>query len=180
MGIAPIRPSATRDPAKFWNPYLAGVALGVVLLSAFAIMGNGLGASGACFRLGVAAVQALAPVHVAHAPGLEGAVRDGSPLDDWFVFEIVGALLGGFVAAATSGRLSSEVLKGPAISTSARLGMAVIGGVIMGFAAKLARGCTSSQGLTGGALLSAGSWVFMLSVFAGGYAFAFFVRRAWR
>ena len=34
--------------------------------------------------------------------------------------------------------------------------------------------------LLGGALLSLGSWVFMLSVFAGGFAAAFFLRRVWR
>jgi len=34
--------------------------------------------------------------------------------------------------------------------------------------------------LTGGALLSVGSWAFMFSVFAGGYALAYVVRRAWR
>jgi hypothetical protein len=50
----------------------------------------------------------------------------------------------------------------------------------MGIAAKMARGCTSGQALSGGALLSAGSWAFMLSVFAGGYAAVWFVRRAWR
>ncbi len=31
---------------KFWNPYLAGIALGLVLLSSFLIMGKGIGASG--------------------------------------------------------------------------------------------------------------------------------------
>ena len=31
----------------------------------------------------------------------------------------------------------------------------------------------------GGAVLSVGAWMFMLSVFAGGYAFAWFVRRQW-
>ena len=49
----------------------------------------------------------------------------------------------------------------------------------MGFAAKIARGCTSGQALTGGALLNLGSWIFMLSVFAGAYAFAYFIRRQW-
>jgi uncharacterized membrane protein YedE/YeeE len=49
----------------------------------------------------------------------------------------------------------------------------------MGIGAKLARGCTSGQALTGGALLSVGSWAFMLSVFAGGYAVAYFFRRQW-
>ncbi|NOX52829.1 MAG: transporter, partial [Planctomycetes bacterium] len=28
---------------RFWNPYLAGLALGLVLLASFLIMGKGLG-----------------------------------------------------------------------------------------------------------------------------------------
>jgi uncharacterized membrane protein YedE/YeeE len=50
----------------------------------------------------------------------------------------------------------------------------------MGMGAVLARGCTSGQALTGGALLSAGSWMFMLSAFAAAYAAAIPFRRAWR
>ncbi len=46
---------------KFWNPYLAGIALGLVLLSSFLIMGKGIGASGAANRIGVAAVNAVNP-----------------------------------------------------------------------------------------------------------------------
>ncbi|BDG06041.1 YeeE/YedE thiosulfate transporter family protein [Anaeromyxobacter oryzae] len=176
----PVTERPARDPAKFWNPYLAGAALGLVLLSAYVVMGKGLGASGASFRLGVAAVQAVAPGHVARAPGLRGVAEHGAPLDDWLVFEVLGVALGGLVASYTSGRLSREILRGPRISGAARLGLAVLGGGLMGFAAKLARGCTSGQALSGGALLSAGSWAFMFSVFAGGYAFAWFVRREWR
>ncbi len=125
-----------RDPAKFWNPYLAGVALGLVLLSAYAVMGKGIGASGASYRVGVAAVQAVAPAHAATAPGLKGAVAHGSPLDDWLVFEVLGVALGGVVGAYTSGRLGREVLRGPRISAAARIGMALAGGLLMGFAAK--------------------------------------------
>jgi hypothetical protein len=169
-----------RDPSRFWNPYLAGVALGLVLLASYVVMGKGLGASGASFRLGVAAVEAVAPAHVAGAPGLRGVTEHGAPLDDWLVFEILGVALGGLVGAYTSGRLSREVLKGPRISAAGRIGMALLGGLIMGFAAKMARGCTSGQALSGGALLSVGSWVFMFSVFGGGYALAWFVRREWR
>ena len=58
--------------------------------------------------------------------------------------------------------------------------MAVVGGILMGFAARLARGCTSGQALTGGAILSLGSWIFMMCVFAGGYLVAPFVKRDWR
>jgi hypothetical protein len=169
-----------RDPSKFWNPYLGGAALGLVLLSAFVVMGKGLGASGASFRIGVAAVEAVAPGHVAGAPGLRGVAQGGSPLDDWLVFEVLGVVLGGVVGAYTSGRLSKEILRGPRSSKAARIGLALLGGLLMGFAARMARGCTSGQALSGGALLSAGSWAFMMSVFAGGYAFAWLVRREWR
>jgi len=170
----------TRDPEKFWNPYLAGVALGLVLLSAFVLQGRGLGASGAWFRVGVAAVQSVAPGHVQAAPALRAATEAGSPLDDYMVFLMVGVVLGGFVAAYTSGRLGLEVLKGPNISNAGRLAMALGGGALMGLGAKFARGCASGQALTGGALMSAGAWAFMGVFFGGGYALAYFVRRAWR
>jgi uncharacterized membrane protein YedE/YeeE len=49
----------------------------------------------------------------------------------------------------------------------------------MGLGAVLARGCTSGQALTGGALLSVGSWLFMIGAFAAAYLIAPIVRRAW-
>lgn len=169
-----------RSPDTFWNPYLAGIALGLVLLTSFVVMGRGLGASGANFRLGVAALEAVAPGHVASKPTLASATQSGHPLDDWLVFEVLGVVLGGVVAAYTSGRLKWEVLKGPRIRPWARLALALSGGIVMGVAARMARGCTSGQALSGGALLSVGSWAFMFSVFAGGYATAWMVRRQWR
>ena len=56
---------------------------------------------------------------------------------------------------------------------------AFLGGAFMGYGARMARGCTSGQALSGGAVLSAGSWAFMMAVFAGAYALAYFVRRLW-
>ena len=169
-----------RNPEKFWNPYLAGLALGAVLLATYLLMGKGLGASGASFLLGVWATNALAPSHASAVPAMAGAMEDHHPLNDWLVFEVIGMVVGGVLAAWTSGRLGREVLKGPSFGTGARLALAVAGGVAMGFAAKLSRGCTSGQALSGGAIQSVGSWAFMLSVFAGGYAAAYFVRRQWR
>ncbi|MGM0669948.1 MAG: YeeE/YedE thiosulfate transporter family protein, partial [Gemmatimonadota bacterium] len=69
--------------------------------------------------------------------------------------------------------------KGPRISVRTRWIMALLGGIFMGYGARLARGCTSGQALSGGAVLSVGSWAFMLAVFAGAYALAYFVRRLW-
>ncbi|MCZ7585440.1 MAG: YeeE/YedE family protein [Deltaproteobacteria bacterium] len=163
---------------KFWNPYLAGLALGAVLLASFLVAGHGLGASGASYRLGVTALDAIAPAHVAANEYMAGVKEHG--LRDWLVFEVLGVFLGGVVAAYTAGRLRPGVIKGAGVSTGRRLAFALGGGVLMGIAARLARGCTSGQALSGGAVLSAGSWIFMLMVFAGGYALAYFVRRQWR
>lgn len=169
-----------RDPLRFWNPYLAGVALGLVLLASFVVMGNGLGASGGSLRLGVAALGAVAPAAVEGAPGLARAWSHGHPLDFWLVFEVAGVALGGFVGAYTSGRLRGETLRAPGFPRGRRLLFALGGGVLMGAAARVGRGCTSGQALSGGAMLSAGSWAFMMSFFAGAYAIAYFVRRQWR
>ena len=56
----------------------------------------------------------------------------------------------------------------------------LLGGALMGYGARLARGCTSGQALSGGAVMSVGSWAFMFAVFAGGYGLAWFVRRLWQ
>jgi uncharacterized membrane protein YedE/YeeE len=65
------------------------------------------------------------------------------------------------------------------VSVQARWGLAFLGGAIMGYGARLARGCTSGQALSGGAVLSVGSWAFALAIFASAYAVAWFFRRLW-
>lgn len=164
---------------RFWNPYLAGVALGLVLLASFLLLAHGLGASGATNRLGVAALEVVAPAHVAQSAYFQGVTSGGNPLASPIVFLLAGAFLGGLTAAHTAGRLKAEVLRGPRIGVPGRLALALAGGLMMGFAARLTLGCTSGQALSGGALLSVGSWLFMFSVFGGGYAAAWFVRRQW-
>lgn len=174
------RESRSRDPDRFWNPYLGGIALGVVLLATFLLMGFGLGASGASFRLGVWATNVVAPSHARSVAAMAGVMEDHHPLDNWLVFEILGVLVGGAIGAATSGRMKREVLKGRTFPAGRRIAFAIGGGIMMGFAARLSRGCTSGQALSGGAIQSVGAWAFMFSVFAGGYALAYFVRRQWR
>jgi hypothetical protein len=78
-----------------------------------------------------------------------------------------------------SGRNKLEVVRGAHTTNTKRLILALIGGMVMGIGARIGRGCTSSQALSGGALFSVGSWIFMLSLFAGAYAMAYFVRREW-
>ncbi len=174
----PLAPGA----APYMNPYLGGVGLGLVLLAAYVLMGRGLGASGAVTSLVAWAVGLVAPAHASangfFAEYLEGGL--GHPLKTWLVFEVLGVLAGGFVSGALAHRLSRTVEKGPRISVAGRLGFAFGGGALMGIGAKLARGCTSGQALSGGAVLNAGSWAFMIMVFAGAYALAGLMRRQWR
>jgi uncharacterized membrane protein YedE/YeeE len=172
---------AERQPQPYWNPYLAGFVLGLVLLAAFVIMGRGLGVSGAVTSAVVAGANAVSPEHLAANPYAQAYLGDGStsPLKDWLVIEVVGVILGGLISGRLAGRFRWGIEKGPRISTGGRLLYAFGGGAIMGFATRVARGCTSGQALTGGAMLSVGSWVFMIAVFAGAYAVARLVKRQW-
>lgn len=177
-----VKEKKVRTAQKYWNPYLSGIGLGLVLLLAYVIMGRGLGASGAFSSVITAGLNSLAPEHVKSNQFYAEYLGDGTknPLKDWLVFEVLGVLAGGFISGALAGRLKWVTEKGPRISVKGRWTYAVLGGILMGFGAKLARGCTSGQALTGGAVLNLGSWAFMMAVFAGGYAFAYFMRRQWR
>ena len=104
---------------------------------------------------------------------------DRNPLDSWVVFLTIGTVAGGAYSGYRNGRLKLETHKGPRITREARWMFAFLGGTLMGYGSRLARGCTSGQALSGGAVLSAGSWVFMLGVFGGAYLLAYFVRRLW-
>lgn len=163
------------------NPYLAGIGLGLVLLAAFVVMGRGLGASGAFSNTAAWALNAVAPRSVQDNEFLGPYLGDGSahPLKTWLVFEVAGLFIGAFISGLLAERTAFIVEKGPRVSRSARLGLAFGGGMLMAIGADLARGCTSGQALTGGALLNAGSWAFMICVFGGAYAVAWFVRKEW-
>ncbi|MDX1436872.1 MAG: YeeE/YedE thiosulfate transporter family protein [Anaerolineales bacterium] len=169
-----------RPEKPYINPYLAGALLGLVLFSAFFLTGNGLGASGGLNRILVYFQDLIAPEHVDRTGYLLNmAGGDMNPLDSWVVFVTIGVVIGGFVSGWYHGRLKVETQRGPRITPRTRWLFAFAGGSLMGFGARFARGCTSGQALSGGAVLSVGSWAFMLAVFAGGYALAYFVRRLW-
>jgi uncharacterized protein len=171
-----------KSAQAYSNPYLAGIGLGLVLLAAFLIMGRGLGASGAFSSVIATGLDTAVPEHARSNAYFSEYIGDGSvsPLNDWLVFEVLGVIIGGFLSGVLAGRIKRTVEKGPNISVNGRLTFALAGGILMGFGAKFARGCTSGQALTGGALLNVGSWAFMMMVFAGAYGAAYFLRRQWR
>ncbi|MFA7329991.1 MAG: YeeE/YedE thiosulfate transporter family protein [Candidatus Delongbacteria bacterium] len=167
------------NPKPYWNPYLAGALLGLALLAAFVVAGQGLGASAFPKRVLAGACDVVAPDWTSGSEAFGKYVKAGSPYRDWLMVEVVGVILGGFIGAVSAGRFKSETVRSPRISVRTRWFFAVAGGILMGFAAGLGRGCTSGQALSGGASLAAGSWVYMLMVFAGGYALARLMRRQW-
>ena len=139
------------------DPYVAGAGLGLVLLASFVFAGRGLGASGAFTS--VASTIVSSPVF---------------KRSDWLLLEIGGVIIGGFLSALLAGRVKFGLERRP------RMLLAFGGGAVMGLGAVLARGCTSGLALTGGALLSVGSWLFMIAAFAGAYALAPLLRRTWQ
>jgi uncharacterized protein len=161
------------------NPYLAGFGLGLVLLTTFVVMGRGLGASGAFASAAAATASAASSNAQANDYFARYLTASGSPRIDWLVVELMGVTLGGFISALLAGRLRMTIEKGPRITDRSRLTLGLAGGSVMGLGAVLARGCTSGQALTGGALLSVGSWLFIIAAFGAAYAAAPLLKRAW-
>jgi len=164
----------------YWPPYAAGFGLGLTLLATFVIMGQGLGASSGFTRLVAWTIEKVAPSYATHSGYWSNYIQPGeSALFNFIVLELLGVAVGGFVSGWLSGRLRIGIDKGPRISNTTRYAFALGGGILTGFGARLARGCTSGLALSGGAVLSVGAFIFMMSVFAAGFIGAYFVRRNW-
>jgi hypothetical protein len=158
------------EPMPPTNPYIAGIFLGLTLLASFLILGAGLGASGGLARISAFLEGLLFPAHTL-ATEYFGAWGK-NPLNYYLVFMLIGVFIGGLVSAILSCRIKLEVERGKTGPLHLRLFLAASGGILSGFASRLAAGCTSGQALSG-------SIVFLICVFAGGYATAWLVRRQW-
>jgi uncharacterized membrane protein YedE/YeeE len=163
------------------SPYLAGALLGVLLFLSFFVTGHGLGASGALARFVTAMLSQVAPAEV-NTRGFFAALGGGMrlSLSHWLVWEVLGVFLGGALSGLLSKRIKWEIVRGPQVSVRTRAILALLGGVLVGWGTQLSRGCTSGQALSGGAVLSVGSWAFMFAVFGGAYAVAYPLRKLWR
>ena len=167
------------EPRSYSDPYLTGVVLGLVLLAAFVLVGRGLGATGAFASVAATAVQAVSANAAQGNSFFADRLPVGGLWNDWLVVEIAGVFVGGWVSAAFARRLRITVERGAHTNVARRLAYAGGGGAMMGVGAVLARGCTSGQALTGGALLSVGSWLFMIGAFVAAYLAAWLLRSAW-
>lgn len=144
-------------------------------------MGRGIGVSGAMTSVVATGVDAVSESHARANTFYMGYLGDGSvhPLKDWLVIEVLGVLIGGLISGTLANRFKWKVEKGAVITKNNRFLFAFTGGMLMAFGTKLARGCTSGQALTGGALMNVGSWLFMICLFAGAYAMARLVKKLW-
>ena len=165
---------------KLWNPYVGGFILGLVLFAAFYISGSGLGGSGGVARVTAFLQDLVNPLHSdqnAYLVPLVGG--DTNPLNHRMIWMLIGVMAGGFISGLLAGRNQVTTHKGPRLKNWQRWCFALLGGILMGYGARLARGCTSGQALSGGAVLSLGSFAFMMMVFAGAYMLAYPLRKLW-
>lgn len=169
-------PAAARGYA---NPVVAGVWLGLLLFATILVAGRGLSASGAFASSSAAAVNAVAPKVAASHPYIATWIPTGRGglLGDWVVLELLGVGAGAWLSARLAGRLRHGVERVAAESSRSRLVQAAIGGSLLGAGSRLARGCTSGLGLTGGALLATGAWLFIPLAFASAFLVAFLGRQ---
>lgn len=168
-----------RTAKPYINPYIGGVFLGLVLLSAFFIAGEGLGASGA-FKNAIS--FCVSPI----TKGTDGSFFGNtykSLMEDhskwWIVIEVLGVLIGGFLSGAFSGRLKLKVEHSPKITAKRRLIFALLGGIFFGFGSQFGRGCTSGAALSGMASFSVAGFLTMMFIFGTGYAVAYIFRKNW-
>ena len=166
---------------KYINPYVGGVLLGLVVLSANFFSGRGVGASGAVKSGVVAAVEMVAPGHAETAPFYieYNETHPGNPLNSWLVYQMLGVLVGGFLSGVIARRLKLKVEHSPKISSKRRLIFAFGGGILFGFGSQLGRGCTSGSALSGMAVFSLQGFISMAAIFGTAFIFAYFFRKNW-
>jgi len=167
-------------PRGFLSPLVAGLGLGATLYLTFLLAGHGLGAHG-FFRDLTAALAAWAsPFWATENAYLSTFLDEKGPLSTWVAWEIAGVAIGALAASLATRRFYFKIERGAGTAPATRLVFALCGGTLTGLGAALARGCTSGLGLSGGAVLSAGAFVFLLGFFLAGLLAALFSKRLWR
>ena len=93
----------------YWPAWVAGLALGVVLLLTFVLTGHGLGATGFTTRLSAWLGDVVVPGWT-QANDYLGPMLEGSPvLSSWITWQVVGVFLGALVSALLAKRLAWRI-----------------------------------------------------------------------
>jgi uncharacterized membrane protein YedE/YeeE len=165
-----------KRPKQFWNPLVAGFALGLVLLLTFVLTGHGLGATGATTRATAWLGLNAAPQVTQATAYLGPMVKDGAPLSSWISWEVLGVAIGALGASFMAGRFRVQLDGMRSVGKPRRLVSALAGGLMAGFGARVAAGCTSGLGLSGAATLGVAAFVFLGLFFATGLVVSRFVK----
>jgi uncharacterized membrane protein YedE/YeeE len=141
--------------------FVAGPALGVLIVALFALANQPLGASDAY-------VQTL------------GLLRRRSGVAKWRVFYFAGLFIGGFLATNVlrSGRgvRAGYDAVGAVFSLPVTVVMVFIGAIVLGYGAAVAGGCTSGHGMCGTAQRSPASIAVTATFMATAVAVTFVLR----
>lgn len=152
----------------YWPNWLAGFALGAVLLLTFVLTGHGLGATGFTTRLSAWLGDYVLPAWTLRNDYLGPFLEDGAVLSSWISWQVLGVFAGGLLSAWLAGRMHWRIEGAASAGSAMRLFKALVGGVLAGFGARIAAGCTSGVGLSGSAVLGVAGFVFLAAFFAAG------------
>ena len=152
--------------AATWNPYLAGIASGLLLILSVLIASKFFGASTSFVRSAGMIENLFAPEHV---QGLAYFTKT-APKVDWQWMFVLGVFFGSLLSSRLGGTFRFQAV--PPMWQAAfgnsilkRAGVAFAGGVIGMFGVRLAGGCPSGHGLSGIAQLSVSGLVAMALFF---------------
>ncbi|MGC9162276.1 MAG: YeeE/YedE thiosulfate transporter family protein [Thiomonas sp.] len=165
-------------PRPLWNPYVAGVVLGLGLLATFLVTGNGYGVTGATTLVTATVAGKIDPNIVAPHTYLHDLYEVG--LNRWIVWEVVGLAIGALIGSVLAGRFKWQIDGPTQAGRTLRLVLALIGGIVAGFGARMALGCTSGMGLSGAATLAAAGFLFLIGFFVAGAVFGQLTKGLWK
>lgn len=150
--------------SKNWSPYLSGILIGILQVPVFFI-GGSIGTSGATANTVCSLINIFT--------GKAASVCFTAPKSWWQLGLVIGIVLGAYVSRVLSKHYRQAISPAweillPNYSPKKRLIYAFLGGILILFGARLADGCTSGNGISGIALMSAGSFIVIGCMFAAG------------
>lgn len=140
--------------------FLAGPALGLLVVALYAMANQRLGVMGAYIQVA-------------------GLVRPGWKVETWRVWFLVGLAAGALVATLLRGGPPAALAYGTlglVLPLAALLPLLFAAGVLIGYGARWGGGCTSGHGISGVASLSPASFVAAATFFATAVAVSFILQ----
>lgn len=146
---------------RFWNPYAAVVAAGVLSACYFAVTATQWAVTGEFTRFG-GHLLGVAGVDVSEWEYFRMIGLTGTPLERTSGWVVIGMLAGALLAALLGNDVKLRVPQ-----RKRRLLQGLVGGAIAGFGARMALGCNLAAFFTGIPQFSFHAWLFMVSMGVG-------------